>query len=326
MRFAMPKQTPKGLWRRVPPAVFPAILGAMGLALAWRLAAGVFALPVGLAEALAGAMVALFGFAALAYGGKIARRPAVLAEELKILPGRSGVAAAVLCVYLLAGLIGLYLPGVARAVLVVGLGLHVITLAVLVDVLRRGPVEARHVTPVWHLNWVGFIVVARVAVIIGWDGLAAVILWPALAAALLIWAVSAQQLSRALPPAPLRPLLAIHVAPAALLATVALALGIDWLGEALSWGALLLLLVLGLRAGWLLQAGFSPMWGALSFPLSATAGLWLLRVAQSGGALDRLIAAVLLVGASMAVLVILFMVLRDWARGRLAVKTNAAIA
>ena len=327
MRFAMPKQAPAGLWRRVPPAIFPPILGAMGLALVWRQAAALFALPTGIADLGAGAMVAIMCFAALAYGAKLVRRPAVLADELAILPGRAGVAAGILCIYMLAGLIAPHVPGVGRLLLVAGMALHIAALVVLLRVYRTGPPERRRVTPVWHLNWVGFIVAARVAILLGWPGLASAILWPSLAAAVVIWGISAAQFARAVPPAPLRPMLAIHAAPAALIGTVALGLGgPGWLVTGAAFLALALLLVLALSGKWLLGAGFSPMWGALTFPLSATAGLSLGVASASGGAFDRAIAGALLIAATVVIPPILFLVLRDWARGRLAVKTNAAIA
>lgn len=325
LRFALPRPVPPGLWRRVPPAIFPPLLGGLGLVLAWRGAAPVFALPPGLAEAGAGVMIALTAFALLAYGCKLGRRPAVLGDELGVLPGRAGVAAAALCLYLLAGVMAPYGLSLARAVLVAGLGLHVVALAVLLGVYRAGPPELRRVTPVWHLNWAGFIVAARVAPAVGWPGLAEVILWPALIAAVAIWIVSLRQFVAGVPPAPLRPMLAIHAAPAALIATVAAGQGWPALAWFMAVAAATFLAVLALAARWLLAAGPSPMWGALTFPLAATAGAWV-TLAASGAPVARLIAAVMLVAATLAVPPIIFMVLRDWARGRLAVKTNAAIA
>ena len=96
MAFKAPKPTPGGLWRRVPPAIFPSIMGFLGLGIAWRRAVAAYPVPAGIGEALLGAGVILFAFAAIAYGSKIARRPAVLAEELRILPGRAGVSAELL--------------------------------------------------------------------------------------------------------------------------------------------------------------------------------------------------------------------------------------
>lgn len=187
LRFAMPRPVPPGLWRRVPPAIFPPILGAAGLALAWLGGVRAFALPPALAELMAGMVVAVAASALLAYGVKLARRPAVLAEELSILPGRAGVGAAVLTVYLTAALVGaLASPAAGRALLVAGLLLHAVLLVVLVGVLRRVAPEQRRVTPVWHLNFTGPIVAARVALVLGWPALAGWLVWPTAIAALAI--------------------------------------------------------------------------------------------------------------------------------------------
>ena len=96
MAFKPPAPTPPGLWRRVPPAIFPSIMGLFGLGLAWRRGVAAFGLPAGIAETILGAVTLLFLFALVAYSAKFLRRPAVLVEELRILPGRAGVAAMLL--------------------------------------------------------------------------------------------------------------------------------------------------------------------------------------------------------------------------------------
>jgi len=327
LHFAMPRTVPPGLWRRVPPAVFPPVLGALGLALAWLGGVAAFALPPALAQLLAGMAVAIAGFAMLAYAVKLARRPAVLAEELAILPGRAGVAAGVLAVYLVAALLAaLGMVGAGKAVLGAGLVLHGVLLVVLVAVLRGLPPEQRRVAPAWHLSFTGPIVAARVAVALGWPGLAWWLFWPTLLVALAIYAVSARQALALRVPPPLRPLLAIHLAPIALFGTVALGLGWTAAGTALAWLALALL-VLGLAAArWLLADGFSALWGALTFPVAATAGLWVTLWQVQPSELHRLIAGVVLVVATLVAVPILALVLKAWAQGRLPVKTNAAIA
>lgn len=327
LRFAMPRPVPPGLWRRVPPAIFPPILGAAELALAWLGGVRAFALPPALAELMAGMVVAVAAFALLAYGVKLARRPAVLADELSILPGRAGVGAAVLTVYLMAALVGaLASPAAGRALLVAGLLLHAVLLVVLVGVLRRGSPEQRRVTPAWHLNFTGPIVAARAELVLGWPGLAGWLVWPTAIAALAIYAVSLRQALSGRVPAPLRPLLAIHLAPLALFGTVALGLGWTAAGTALAWLALAVLLALAASARWLLADGFSPFWGALTFPAAATAGLWVTLWSAVPSETHRIVAGVLLAAATLVVIPILFLVLRAWAQGRLAVKSNAAIA
>ena len=85
-------------------------------------------------------------------------------------------------------------------------------------------------------------------------------------------------------------------------------------------------MALAASSRWLLAGGFSPLWGALCFPLAATAAAWVALWRAVPGDAHRLIAGGLLVAATLVVLPILVAILRDWARGRLPVKTNAAIA
>lgn len=327
LHFAVPRRVPPGLWRRVPPAIFPPLLGALGLGLAWLGGIGAFALPRGLAQMLAGMAVASALFALIAYAGKLMRRPGVLADELAILPGRAGMGAAVLTVYLTAAVSGMVADlTLGRVLLVAGMLLHALLLWVLVGVLRSGPPEQRRVTPAWHLNFTGWIVAARAALVLGWPTLAWWLVWPAAAAALLVYAVSARQAVQGRVPAPLRPLLAIHLAPVALFGTVALGLGWTAVGTTLAWAALALLLALAVLGRWLLAEGFSPFWGALTFPSAAIAGLWVTLWRDQPTELHRIIAGALLVAATLIVLPILFLVLKSWAQGRLPVRTNAAIA
>lgn len=326
LRFAMPKPVPAGVFRRVPPAIFPPLLGMLGLVHAWSGGIRAFALAPGFLGVLQGAVAALSVFAFLAYGGKLLRRPAVLLEELRILPGRAGTAAAVLCVYLFGGMIAEHAPSLGRGVLLLGIGLHLMLLVVLLRVYLGGPPEMRRVTPVWHLNWVGFIVAGRVALLLGWPDLAQWVLWPSFAAALVVWAISGWQFWRAPPPPPLRPMLAIHVAPAALLGTVALGLGMTQIGGAFVLLAGVMALVVMVRLPWLLAAGFSPLWGALTFPAAAVAGALLGLWAQAPSEPLRLIAGLVLIAATLIIVPLFFAVWRRWAQGDLAVKTNAAIA
>jgi len=315
---------PAGLWRRTPPAIFPPVMGLLGLGLGWRLLGEVMAnlAIASVAEAALGAVALLYVFCAIAWAAKPLRRPGVLIEELQILPGRAGVAAGVLCLSLLAAVVAPYAPGLALAmvtvstVLLAGLG------ALVLWVLARGPLEGRVVTPVFHLLFVGHILAPLTLVPLGHTRLAAGMFMMALSFALLIWAVSAVQLWRRVPPAPLRPLLAIHLAPASLAASVGALLG--WGGWATGFALLALAILLALVASgrWLLAAGFSPLWGALTFPLAACAGAVIYAFGASTAGL-ALGAALLLAGTALTVPVAI-RVMQDWAKGRLAAKTNAA--
>ncbi|WP_343115518.1 tellurium resistance protein [Ostreiculturibacter nitratireducens] len=310
-----------GLWRRTPPAVFPPIMGLFGLGLAWRRGVNSFGLPDGIAEAILGAVTALYLFCLLAYLAKFLRRPAVLVEDLRVLPGRAGVGAMVLCLYLVAAVALPYGPGLARSLLWVAVVVHAAMLVVLIRVFATGPAEQRRVTPVWHLNFVGFILAGLTAPAVGETALAWAVLWVTGFIAVLIWAIGARQLRTAPPPAPLRPLLSIHLAPAAMLGVVALGVGFENVAQifAVIAAVMLALLIIGLR--WITAAGFSPLWGAFTFPLAATSSLWI-----AIGGVWSVPGGIALIAATPFVPWIAARVLQLWAKGVLAAKTNAATA
>lgn len=321
MAFHPPAAPPPGLWRRTPPAIFPSIMGLFGLGLAWRRAGSALGLPEAPGEAILGAVTLLFLFSTLAYAMKLMRRPRVLVEDLRILPGRAGVAAAVLSVYLLSLTVLPYEPATARGLLYAGLALHVLLVAVVIHVFATGPAAQRRVTPVWHLTFTGLIVAALAAVGLQSWGTALVLFGVAAVIAAFVWAVSLEQIVREDVPPPLRPLLAIHLVPVALIGLVAAGMEFDAVAMGCGGVAALMLVWLIARTFWLTAAGFSALWGAFTFPVAATAELWL----TLGGAwLWPGLAA--LAFATVITPPIAWQVLRSWARGQLAVRTNAATA
>lgn len=314
-----PRRLP--LFARMPPAVYPAILGLLGLGLALRRGLDVLGGPAEIADLVLGLASGLWVFAAIGYVVKLARRPGVLVEDLRVLPGRAGLAASTMGLMAIAAGLVPVAPAVARVVLVAALVLHLGLAATILRVLLSGPPELRQVTPVWHLTFVGPIVGGLAALGLGWMGLAQGLVIGTGALAVAIWTLSARQFARQVPPAPLRPLLAIHVAPAALLAQVSLGLG--WTGLAYGMAALatVLALVLASSVRWLTAAGFSALWGALTFPMTALAAV---LIAIGGPALWPGLAV--LAAAAVAVPWIGYRVLKAWAGGGLAQKTNAATA
>lgn len=315
-----PPRRPK-LFARTPPAVFPPILGLLGLAGAVRLMLGRFGLDAGPGDLLAGVAVALWAFAAVAYGAKVARRPGVVVEDLRALPGRSGLAAMTMGGMAAAGLVAGHGGTAASVLLALSLAGHAGLAVLLVRLLTSLPPEARAVNPTLHLSFVGFIVGAAPALALGWGWLAEGLFWVTLPVAVAIWALSLRQFAGAVPPAPLRPLLAIHLAPTALFATVAGLQGRPDLAGAFAGLGLVYAILLVAAGWWLLEAGITAMWGAFTFPLAAlatallvTGGVWLwpgvaVTVAALGG-----------------VPAILWWVLKRWPGGKLAAATNAAEA
>ena len=321
MAFKPPAPTPSGLWRRVPPAIFPPIMGLFGLGLAWRRAETVFALPSGISDTILGAVTLLYLFALVAYVVKITRRPGVVAEDLRILPGRAGLGTMVLCLYLLAIAVLPHSASLAWVVLVAGFATHALLVVLLILQLVKGPAEQRRVTPVWHLNYVGFIIGALAAALMQYYLFAFALFMATAIVAALIWAVSLEQFVKEDVPAPLRPLLSIHLAPVALIGLVAGSLDLDAVAMGSSGIAALLFVWFMARMPWLIASGFSPFWGSFTFPMAATANLWL-----SVGGAWRYPGAIALVAATFVVPAIAFRVLKLWAKGSLSVKTNAATA
>lgn len=317
----MPKP---GLWRRTPPAIFPPIMGLFGLGLGWRAAAPAFGLSPAIGDLILGAIALLYTFALIAWVAKPLRRPAVVLEELRVLPGRAGLAAASLSLMLLAATLAPFLPAFARGLAVLAFSLHIGLLIVLIHVLRASPPEGRMISPVFHLSFVGFIISGVAALALGEAQIARIILWAMLIPAGVIWGLSARQLTKALPPAPLRPLLAIHLAPASLFTIVAYGAGMTAAAHAFLALAIAIFAALLLSARWLTMAGFSPLWGAFTFPVAALATA-LILVSGGQGVMGWL-GAGLLGLCTLFIPVIAYRVLKMWASGTLAVKTNAAEA
>lgn len=316
---AFRNQVRSGLFRRTPPAIFPPVMGLFGLGLAWRRGVEAADLPGGLVEAFLGGVTLLYAFALLAYLAKVVRRPGVVVEDLRILPGRAGLAAANLSGLLLAAVLVPYAPRLALAIVALAGALHVVLGVAVLRLFLTGPEEARVITPVWHLTFVGYILAPLSLIPLGYAALSQGILYATIPVAMAIWAVSLRQLLTRIPPAPLRPLLAIHLAPASLFATVAALLGMDALAPIFGGVAAVMLLVLLVGARWITAAGFSALWGAFTFPLAACASAWLVL----GWTVPGLI---LLAAATGVILPIAVKVMQAWAKGGLAVKTNAAVA
>lgn len=319
--FPPPEFPPRKLppFARMPPAVFPSVMGLLGLALALFRALETAGLPTAPAELAMGLVAGLWVFCVAGYARKLSLRPGVVRDDLAILPGRAGLAAGSVSAFLTAAILATFAPSLAKVFLPMAFALHALIVVLIIRALLRAPEEARGVTPVWHLVFVGPIVGALAAVPLGWTTLASLILWGTIPLALGIWAASARHLLRRIPPAPLRPLLAIHLAPASLFASVAGLLGYAALAQiCVALGALIFLGLL-VRGRWITEAGFSALWGAFTFPLAAFATALLVNGWDLPGV--AITACALGVNVTIAV-----RVLRMWPKGTLATKTNAATA
>lgn len=315
-----PPRKPK-LFAKTPPAIFPVLLGLFGLGLALRRALAALEVPGGLVEAALGALMVLWVVAVVALKVKVIRRFAVLAEDMRVLPGRAGLAAATMSGMAAASVLVPYAPRLALVLVLAALLAHLVMALLLLTVLSKLPAEARSVNPALHLAFVGFIVGALPLAQLGYVEPARWLLWATLPIAALIWGISLAQLIRTIPPAPLRPLLAIHLAPAALFASTAALTDQPVLAQSFAAFGSVILLALLASARWLTASGFTPLWGAFTFPLAAFAS----ALITLGGRWE--VPGLLLAAAGLCVIpAIAWNVLKLWPGNRLAAKTNAAEA
>jgi tellurite resistance protein len=309
------------LFAKTPPAIFPVVLGLLGLGLTLRKACAALQWQGGLAEAVLGAILAFWAFASLAMAAKILRRPGVVLQDLQVLPGRAGMAACTMSMMLAAAVLVPYAPEVARGVMLVALGLHGVLAVLLIVALWRSPPEQRVVNPTWHLSFVGAIVGGVPALALGQEALAQGLLILTLPIAALIWGISLAQLIARIPPAPLRPLLAIQLSPAALFCIIAAGLGQDILAQSFAAFGMVIFLALMASTRWINQAGFSALWGSFTFPFVAFASALI-----GLGDVAQLIGFGLLLANLWSIPTIAFKIIKMWMSGALAAKTNAAEA
>ncbi len=314
------------LFQRTPPAIFPPLLGLFGLGIAWRRGASGFGVPEQVVELFLGAVSLLFLFCLVAYAAKIRLRAGVVGEDIRVLPGRTGLAAATMCVMLLAAVLVPYERALAGWVLALGVAGHLALAVTVLFNLVNAPPEGRQITPAMHLVFLGFIVAPFAAVPLGLTEGVQILIWYCVAAALAIGAVTFGKLVTGQYAAPLRPLHAIHLAPSALVATAALLTGQDVLAQVALGVASATIILLLVRLRWMIEAGFSGFWSAFTFPLAAFAGAWLAAHTVFGWEIARLVGGLVLVAATLIIPPIAAKVLRLWAEGKLAPKTNAAIA
>ncbi len=324
-----PPQIPKPVARfqRVPPAIFPPVLGLLGLVSAWGQAVRLFHLNPGAVQMATGMVTLLFLFCTGCYLVKVTRRPGVIREDLGILPGRTGLAAWCISMIVQAGLLAPFAGSVAKLFLAIG-GVCLLAIALFVLTLRlqrrdtTGPA-----TPAMHLVFVGFILIPGAATAMAMTGpLLTGLIWYGFAAGLFLTILTIRPLLLAEGAPPLRPLQAIQLAPASFCAVGGIQTGQNGLAAvALIWAAVITVLLL-VRIRWLTKGPFSGFWSAFTFPVTALVSAGLLGSEVFGLPLLRAISGLILVAATLYIPVIAWRILKLWSTGVLAAKTNAAIA
>ena len=313
------------LWRSTPPAIFPIVIGLVGLSLSWRGLGQSFGVSTSLGDILLGGSSALLLFFTLSYLAKLVARPGVLMEDLKSPPGRAGLSAVSMAYIVLSA--GLLPYGeVAHYVWWFGIILHAVILIFVVKAISKAPPEARSVTPFQLLPFVGLVTTPIAGVPLGYGLLSQIFVYITLVAFAVILFQLAVKFARTRPPAPLRPPYAIVVAPLCLfgisfgLFEVEIGFLVFYIA---AWAYWLLLLVF---AKWLTTAGFTPMWGSLAFPLATFTNINVMAISKGYGIVATTGA---IAGGAISTALIFFVgykVLKMWAKRDLAKKTGAAVA
>jgi len=207
----------------------------------------------------------------------------------------------------------------------VGFALHVLyALCVLVVFVQDGLRNLR-VTPVLFLPFVGFIISPMGGVELGQTALSHYVFWGTLPVFLLIFLLSAPRFLLWPTAIPQRAAAAILLAPTSLFATSAFTLGMERFFDMFFVASCTVALILMLSLKWLTKGGWTPLWGAFTFPLAAFASACVIAATRYGSAWSAFAFGVLVV-SSVVVAALFVLTIRAWAGGRLAPATGAAIA
>ncbi|AZV78381.1 hypothetical protein EBB79_11165 [Parasedimentitalea marina] len=278
--------------RRAPSAMFPICLGVLGAGLLWRKAAETLGAPTVIGEVWLALAIVLSSVCAALYARKLALHPTAILDDLGPVPARAAVSAASMCMMLTAAALVPYTTELAALLLLVGVSHHLIHAVMVLWVLAHSPPEERVINPTLYLPFVGQIVAPIAGVPLGFWTASAVIYWSAVAAWAVITAFSLQRILSAPIPKSLRQGMVIFLAPCGVGVISADLLNATWsptmmhiFGVAETGFAIWL----ATRIGWLIAGGWTPAWGAFTFPTVSLAGAAMIffdRVA--GGALSVL--------------------------------------
>ncbi|MGB0411684.1 MAG: hypothetical protein ACPGFA_08870 [Pikeienuella sp.] len=314
-------------WRRTPAALFPVCLGMIGIGLPWLSVAETMGGPKWFAGAWISVSAVAVLFCMASYLAKLMVAPRVLLIDLNPAPGRAAVSAGSMCLLVLAAAL-VRLTGAAQPALALwclGLGLHAVyALCVLYAIWADGLRNFRF-SPVLFLPFVGFIVATFGGPDLGQKALSHYLFWAALPSFLLIFVFSAPRFLLWPTAIPQRAAAAILLAPVSLLATASFILGMERFFDLFFIAACAVAAGLLVGVRWLTAGGWTPLWGAFTFPLSAFTATMVIAANRYGGAWEYAAWIVLII--SSAIIAYLFtLTMWAWSRGRLAPATGAATA
>lgn len=313
-----PALRPEPIWARTPPSLFPACLGLIGAGLAWRAAGAGSGLATAMAEIWLGAALAVYAVCVMLYARKIVARPAALGHDLRMPAGRGAVPAISVGMMLAAAGLAPVTPLTATAIWFAALALHAVIVALLTRELFALPPDGRPAVAPLFVAYAGYVVAPNAGAALGYADLSAALLavgtvgWLALLPSVLRRLATA----RVAPPPPMRPGTAVLLAPPAMIATALDRLGADPRLEAAAYSvALLTLAGLLWNWRWLTAGGWTPAWGAFTFPACAFATA---TAAAAPGDFGYVATAVSVTLASLLTLYVAGRMADAWGKGRLA--------
>lgn len=314
------------LWRQTPPAAFPVCLGFMSLALGWRAAADVMP---GISEDIGSLMLAAstgyFIWFLAFYVRKLIARPAVLMLDMQTPPARAGIAAMAMSMMILAAAL---LPFGVSVPLVwwTGVILQIIASAIVLQAIWRDPPEKRHFSTFQYLTFVGPVVGPIAGVPLGYVWQSNLLILAALVAYVIITIGIVLTWRRDPIPTPLRPSAMILLAPLCMFA-----LGFGMLGNDLAftlfyWAGSVMALGLLVMVPWMIKGGYTPVWGAFTFPIGAFLNVQVMAVAKGHGFWAETGVYASMVIGTPVVLYLVYRTVMEWVTGDLARKSHAATA
>jgi len=314
------------LWRQTPPAAFPVCLGFMSLALGWTNASHVIpAISEDIGHLLLAASTGYFIWFFAFYLRKVLVRPKVVLEDMESAPARAGIAAMAMSMMLLAAALlpfGISVPLVWWT----GVILQTIASVVVLYSIWEEPREKRHFSTFQYLTFVGPVVGPLAGVQLGYVWESKLLINAALVAYVIVTAGILLTIRRDPVPEKLRPSVMIFLAPLCLFALGYGVLGYDtaftvfyWAGSIVAFGLLLLV-------PWMVRGGYSPVWGAFTFPIASFLNVQVMAVAKGHGIWAEIgVYAGLIIGTPV-VLYIVYRTVMEWVTGDLSRKSGAAIA
>jgi len=290
-----------------PIALFSSVMGIIGLGLAWRAAAPVFALSSFVGEAIVAVSVFVYAAILICYGLKMACHPAAVKHEFLHPESVNFFPTFSIGTMLLASGVMPYAPQLAHMFWSVGAVITLVLTLVIVGRWLTHQNDVKHVNPTWFLAVVGNIVAPIAAVPLGHDELG----WMFFGIGILFWIplftiVLYRMIFHGLLPSRLLPTMMILVGPPAVgfIAYVGLVGEIDGFARVLLYGAGFITLLIASIARAFVGIRFSASWWAFTFPLDAFTLAILHYYEQSGEQALGIAAAIALIVSSVVVLIV----------------------